>query len=105
MFTKLVVLIVVGMSLSMTAPNPSTNLSADTATPKALLRLCLGPMTIGIASPDGVPVNISFDAASHGDGHAGVMHAHINPALNPFKIHLFGGESAQKLPRRLPSLP
>ncbi len=84
MFTKLVALLVLGMSLSLGSPKISTPTSYDTKTPEALIRVCLGPMTIGLGAPEGMPVNISFDALSHEDGHAGLIHGHLSAALTPF---------------------
>ncbi len=102
MFTKLVAIIVLGMTLSLAGPNSSTT---DTSTPEAMLSLCLGPMTIGLGAPQNALVNLSFDAFSHEDGHARLIHAHISDSLNPFKTHPSGGEHAQILPRRLNALP
>jgi len=102
MFTKLVAIIVLGMTLSLAGPNSST---INTSEPEAMLSLCLGPMTIGFGAPQSALVNLSFDAFSHGDGHAGLIHTHISDALNPFKMHPSSGEHAQILPRRLNALP
>jgi len=105
MFTKLVAIIVLGMTLSLAGPNSSTINTSGTSVPEAMLSLCLGPMTIGFGAPQSALVNLSFDAFSHGDGHAGLIHTHISDALNPFRTHPSGGEHAQILPRRLNALP
>ena len=105
MLTKLVALIVLGMTISLTSPNTPPEGISESTVAEALVQICLGPMSIAIGAPDTAFVNLSFDAFTHGEGHAGLVHGHIRAALNPFKTNPLSVEYVQTQPRRVSLLP
>ncbi len=104
MFTKIVVMIVLGISLSLSSGGTPTN-TASLAAPEAMVSLYLGPMVIDFARADGSPVNLSFEAAADGIAKMNVFHIHVSPSMNPLKTYLSTRESSQKPAHRLPTLP
>jgi hypothetical protein len=105
MFTKLALLIALGATLSFGTPVGADAQKEAATEATALFRICLGPMTLGLMKKGGPAMHVSFDAASHNDGHAALVHTHISPALNPFRMHPLTREHAQTLPSLLPTLP
>lgn len=108
MFIKLVVMIALGAMLSFSGPAAKSgeslagNLVAEA--PHDFLSLCVGPMTMGFSPNQTLPFSLSF-ADKHSVGFAGIFGVHIHGVDAILKTRPSIAESAQKLPRRLPSLP